>query len=96
MKAKILAEILLKNPESKVTLSVSNENLQIFVDEIIEVTPQGEKQLTIVANINKNCLIPCVNNVKRTVYGDDWEILQTSPYGIKWRNINTGEERWEP
>ena len=57
MKAKKLAEILLKNPEAKVTLSVSNENLHFFADKIIEVTEQGEKQLTIVADINKNDFI---------------------------------------
>ena len=54
MKAKKLAKILLKNPEAKVTLSVSDENLHFFADEIIEVTIQGEKQLTIVADINRN------------------------------------------
>lgn len=54
MKAKELAEILLKNPEAKVTLSLSNETEQIFADEIIEVTKQGNKQVTIVADIKLN------------------------------------------
>ena len=47
MKAKVLAEILSKNPEAKVTISVSNENIQLFADEIIEVTTQGKNQITI-------------------------------------------------
>ena len=57
MKAKELAEKLLKSPEAKVTLSVSNSDVHYFADNIIEVTTQGEKQLTIVADINKNCLM---------------------------------------
>ena len=51
MKAKKLIQILQKNPEAEVTLSVSNEKYHFFADRIIEVTSQGEKQTTIVADI---------------------------------------------
>ena len=61
MKAKKIAEILFKNPEANVTLSVSNDKLQIFADNIIEITQQGEKQLTIVSDINENYLLHIVS-----------------------------------
>jgi len=52
MKAKQLIRILEKNPKAEVTISVSNEKHHFFADRIIEVTSQGEKQVTIVADIN--------------------------------------------
>jgi hypothetical protein len=54
MKAKNLIKILEKSPEAEVTLSVSDENNHFFADRIVEITNQGEHQITIVADINKN------------------------------------------
>jgi len=40
------------------------------------------------------CLQP-VSNAKRTVYDNDWEIIQTAPHGIQYKHKKTGKTKWE-
>ena len=64
MKAKDLIKILEDNPDAEVTISVSDEKQHFFADRIIEVTNQGDSQVTIVADINKASYISDVIRCK--------------------------------
>ena len=73
MKAKKLIKILEDNPEAEVTISVSDEKQYFFADRIVEVTNQGENQITIVADINKNSFISDVSKRYNYEVWDDVE-----------------------
>jgi hypothetical protein len=82
MKAIELSQILLKTPYAEVTISVSDgKTTQLFADRIIEVTSQGEKQITIVADIRANCNEPDETDDEGCDCGD-------------WKYSENAKRRW--